>query len=313
MKDSQQAVEEHNKKGRWLLSNIEAFSLATGIIGLVVDTISLVSFAVGAWRFGNGDNSGTSGRALFVLITGLVLVYGWLMSAWMITRQALNRVPSAPYEKSLDDTAARSTVGIGLILAPLAVIWFAIAFGGGGASPQTLVSVTPTIVPTTSAGSDFATPTTMPGSAEKTDVAMGIVFGELFAMLFLYPLVGLGLWGCQSLVMPLVYSDLESSDIPATVETARVRADIDENWDSWEKRISIELGRYNWVTVNRLQDMADLLGAHLESIELAFAKYASTHAVEVKYGHLHNAPGFLISDFRVLVNSDYDLGEWYLD
>ena len=306
MDNIQEASPENEGKSQESLSKLEVFGLVTGVIGLIADTVGLVTFAAGIWGFANGKDSSALGYALFIMITGLLLVYGWLVLAWIITSRTLKRLPEPPVKSDLDDKATRSTAGIGLLLAPLAIIWFAITFTGNSAPLQSSTIPMPTVV-TPAPSADQATTSPTPTSLTSSETE-AIAFGVSLTMVFVYPLVGMGVYGCIYLLMPLVYGGLIDVEATTAEHSARIKAHLEENWADLEKRISMELKRYNWIEVNQVQDVADLLEVPLGSLEIVFAKYASTHPTEVKYGYLYNADGFQLSEGKVLVNADYDLG-----
>jgi hypothetical protein len=226
-----QEISKTDTGDRRTLSKLETLGLVTGIIGLVADTVGLVTFAAGIWSFEAGSSLDSSRYALFIVVTVLTLVYGWLVSAWVITRQAINRSPQSPNREFLADTATRSTTGVGLVLVPLAIIWFAIAFGGTGAPsrPPTPTTATPTIAPTVSEDSDLTTPSSDVPTSTQMDHTFSVVMGTVMAMGLLYPLTGLGIWGCQVLIMPLVYGDWPPGDATLTEHRECVRTDIELN------------------------------------------------------------------------------------
>ncbi len=312
MDNTQEVSPENEGKSQKSLSKLEVFGLVTGVIGLIADTVGLVTFAAGIWGFANDKGSSAPSYALFITVTGLLLVYGWLALAWIITSRTLKRFPGPPAKSDLDDKATRSTVGIGLLLVPLAIIWFAIAFSGNSVPLQSSAFPTPTVVtPALSMDQVTISPVSTSPTSSKTEA---IAAGVFFTMVYLYPLVGVGVYGCIDLLMPLVYGDLIDGAETTTAEySERIKAHLEENWANLEERISIELRRYNWIEVNQLQDVADLLEVPLGSLEIAFAKYASTHPTEVKYGYLYSANGFQLSEWKVLVNADYDLEDRYMD
>jgi hypothetical protein len=88
--------------------------------------------------------------------------------------------------------------------------------------------------------------------------------------------------------------------------------DVEDDWSKWEERITVELERSNWVVVSDLQDMADLFRVSADDLEYVFAKYASIHPGDVRYGYLYDSSGLWYEN-KVLVNAEYDLGEKYLE
>ena len=108
------------------LSKGEKFNLISAIIGLIADFIGISTFLAGILQFGGSSSS--AGYVLFKMSTALVFVYGWFIVAWVFTRRGLNRIEmSFRRYRSLDSIAGFSTLGVGVFLLPLAIIWY-IAF-----------------------------------------------------------------------------------------------------------------------------------------------------------------------------------------
>jgi hypothetical protein len=89
---------------------------------------------------------------------------------------------------------------------------------------------------------------------------------------------------------------------------------IDKNWDYLKKRIKIELTGYQWLDINRLTDVADLLEIDVSAISYAFARYAFENPSRVKYGYVYQRSDYekVTGIERVLVNiEELDDEEYY--
>lgn len=324
MEEKKEITPEESRENRESLSRLEIFGLVTGVIGLVADTIGLVTFLAGTWGFDNGDGATMPVYVMFIITTGLLVVYGWLILAWIVTSRTLKRFSEGPDRGDLEEKSARSTAGIGLALIPLAIIWSITAFSANGTSTQPSTFATPkATVVTPDEVDSLSSPTPDSPVSPQQGAGSGVVVAEsIFFTFFLFPLVGLGIFGCLNLLMPLVYGDLisgegstfDNEELRERVKAGRdvVRARMGESWADWEKRISLELSRNNWIELTDIQDMADLLDVPEGSLQIVFAKYASIHPTEVRYGLLFSSDGWVISEGMVLVNSGYDLGDRYI-
>jgi hypothetical protein len=303
MGDAQEVSVGDKGEGQNALSKIEVFGLVTGIVGLVADAIGLITFAAGVWGFTRDEGSGASGDGLFVIVTGLLLFYGWFVLAWIITVRNLKRYSLPPLKDNIKSAGACATIGVGLLLTPLAFIWLSIAFLGNSALSS---EVLPTTIAVTS--TPLVNQTSIHSTSTSISEAIDSAFCIGFVVIILYPFVGMGVFGCMAFLMPLVYDDsVEHNVRVATTEhNERVRAYIEDHWDDLEERISIEFELYNWIEVSDLQDLADLLDVPLKSIEIVFAKYALIHPTKVEYGYLYNDKGYKLSRWKVLVNSSLD-------
>lgn len=111
-----------SKTGRGRLSGVEKFGVVSGMIGLVADAIALITFVTGFVSLDTGPTA-ASGTTLFLIVTALLLLYGWFTLAWVLTKRGLGNIAKGQRWAALDDCSIRATVGVGLLIAPLALVW----------------------------------------------------------------------------------------------------------------------------------------------------------------------------------------------
>jgi hypothetical protein len=85
----------------------DIFFLVTTIIGLFADLLGLVTFIGGLWSF--GDQISTALRPAFIVISILIIFYGWIGLSWIVYKNTAN-------EQS-------ATFFGGTIVYPLVLIW----------------------------------------------------------------------------------------------------------------------------------------------------------------------------------------------
>jgi len=121
------------------LSKLERFGLWTGVIGLISDTIALVTFFAGFW----GTPSSTAvispvvnseGQATIVTISTLeiplvartvlflVLVYSWAIISWILARRSFRNRRIRSFEVVID-ILSRTVIGFGIIVLPIFAMW----------------------------------------------------------------------------------------------------------------------------------------------------------------------------------------------
>jgi len=64
------------------------------VVGLVADGIALSTFLAGLWGKSTEGESLPS-LILFYVLSGLLIIYGWLTLSWVLTRRGLNYIPKA--------------------------------------------------------------------------------------------------------------------------------------------------------------------------------------------------------------------------
>lgn len=108
------------------LSRFDKYNAVTGTTGLVLEIVSLIYTFTERWTRNAGEDQA---HAPFLTITGLVIPYVWLMLAWTLTRNGLNRVSDEDYRRQvLSNYVGRSVIGLGFFLAPLVLVWYRAAF-----------------------------------------------------------------------------------------------------------------------------------------------------------------------------------------
>lgn len=172
------------------LSNFEKFGLLSGIVGLLSDVIALSIFAVGLF---GANSSGTippplkGGEITFIVITGLILFYGWVALAWMAAIRRMNNLSkrtesfgemAADFVKGSSSKEIKSgaTFGVGCFLSPIVIIWLTI--------------VAMTTAPYFELSYSFAS-----------------IAGLAIAVVVCYLFLGRLVLTCLSLLLPFIYDD----------------------------------------------------------------------------------------------------------
>ena len=252
---------ENNKS----LSHREKFFLISGVIGLIVDLIALITFITGLWNFNiRQDSTSETPSSIFFVITGLLMLYGWIVLTWTLTRRGINHISEKwERQKALTRAIFYSSLGLGVFLFPLFSFW--------------LIAVSTT---------DHTT-----NVWDYVNLERGIIS---------FIAINISI----KFLMQMSYEDLMSSEdfIPSAIEKSKIRkrskefetsmavlkADVEKDWQKWEAKIDIELNRNTWVDVENLSDMAGSLDIPAECLEYVLAKYASIHPKKVKYGYLRH-------------------------
>ena len=97
------------------------------VVGLVADGIALSTFLAGLWGKSTEGESPPS-LILFYVLSGLLIIYGWLTLSWVLTRRGLNYIPKARRVENFDRVVAQGVSGVGLGILPLFIVWL-IAMG----------------------------------------------------------------------------------------------------------------------------------------------------------------------------------------
>lgn len=165
------------------MRGFEKFGLISGIVGLVADLIALGAFLIGFFSFGEVKGTLPS-KPLFLIVTALLLLYGWLSLAWVFARHGLSNMEPAKRRKALGDVISKAAGGIGLLLFPLDTLWL-IAVSTLGDDPIRVA--------------DMATE----GAPVLSPWPMYIVYFVLAVVV-----LGFGVAVVPAALMPLVYEDL---------------------------------------------------------------------------------------------------------
>jgi hypothetical protein len=160
------------------MNKIEKFGFYTAIVGLASDIIALTTFIGGLWGTSTTTVTApykdfpevstiTTVREIPTLISSvliLVLVYGWLVISWVVTRRSF-QLRKVVKESVFESIMHRSLIGIGIIILPIFATWLVITLQADvptsaqaknlQSRQATLVALTPTSVAT-------VTPTTLP-------------------------------------------------------------------------------------------------------------------------------------------------------
>lgn len=59
---------------------------------------------------------------------------------------------------------------------------------------------------------------------------------------------------------------------------------VEQEWTSWEKRVMVELSRWQWVHPNNFSDVAATKGLNTQEIRYILATYALKHPETTKFG-----------------------------
>jgi hypothetical protein len=106
------------------MSRLEKFGLITGAFGLIGDLIAFVGFIAGLINFSHlDDSSAASATAVLLIVSALILIYGWLSISWILANQALNKIAYFVTDDSLKDNINRIVAGVGFVIAPLIAGW----------------------------------------------------------------------------------------------------------------------------------------------------------------------------------------------
>lgn len=309
---------EEIEGSRYSLSGLEKFNLAAAIIGLFADGVGLITFFTGLWSFENTVKSNAV-FYLYIIATGLVILYGWGVISWILTRRKILQYEILFDRRIVLNSKAGSTVaGVGIALIPIVAIWFIVTYLGvfaeelstepfGETIPTTEIS---TLVPMSE------TPITNGVGQTKNTPDYSSAFGyTVISLMFVYPFLGIGVFASISFLMPISYSDIPSPDDRAlrSIYVDKMKETIDTEWAIWEERLILEIERHKWVTVHDLQDFADLLDVPIDAIEMAFATFANRFPKEVRYGYLYNEDNWRVSEYKVLVNVHSDLEGKYFE
>jgi hypothetical protein len=92
------------------------------VVGLVADGIALSTFLAGLWGKSTEGESLPS-LILFYVLSGLLIIYGWLTLSWVLTRRGLNYIPKARRAENFDRVVAQGVSGVGLGILPLFIVW----------------------------------------------------------------------------------------------------------------------------------------------------------------------------------------------
>lgn len=100
------------------MSNLERFGLISGIIGLVVDLISLVTFVLGYWQPATSNQTNGGMPAILIVVTGLLIFYGWVVISWALTRRKY-LIQKRRRQKKLFESSGDAVLGVGIFVAPI--------------------------------------------------------------------------------------------------------------------------------------------------------------------------------------------------
>lgn len=202
------------------LSRTEKFFLISGIIGLVADVIALVTFLTGLLNLDTHQGSANSFHlALFRWGTALLLVYTWFLLTWIIARRGLSILPEGRRRRLLEAKVLRGVIGSGVLLAPLAVLWWVAVIwsiiASADAPRQYSQSPEPQSTSETLAGPTVALPSAYPTSdiatprsSPDTSVEEVQLMSLFMCLPVLYPALGGAIFFGVGTLMPLFYTDL---------------------------------------------------------------------------------------------------------
>ncbi len=200
------------------MTRLEKFGLATGVIGLFADGIALATFLSGLWGSQPSHSGGDEMPAILLIILAVTIVYGWLALCWFLVRKDfLARKGKRKQDKpEYTGVAFRAVVGIGILMAPLALAWWA-AVSRGDISQQAIPIQTSPAVLTPSASPSptlFGNSTSVPPIANSrvtTSSSDTTAIGCIFPIV--HVVVAVGIYLVLILLMPMLYSDMPPVDI----------------------------------------------------------------------------------------------------
>lgn len=120
------------------MNKLERFGLFTGIIGLLSDTIALITFMAGFWgsptktavavpatTHAAGTTIEVTGYEIPLVIRAILiffLIYSWAAISWVLVRRSF-RLRKHRKPAIIADIVFRSVVGIGILVLPIFAMW----------------------------------------------------------------------------------------------------------------------------------------------------------------------------------------------
>ena len=201
------------------ISKLEKINLVFGLVGLLADFAALLTFATGLINFNQVIPTSVpiaSAFTTFVIVSGLLIAYGWFTVCWYLTRRLFvltKYTRLAAFHFPLSTLSARAVAGIGLFLIPLIISWLVVSTSKVSASAQTNMPATPMPTPT-STPTPTATPTLLPNETPASINARtlpssdygstSVIFGTMFGT----PALGFVIWASINLLMPLIHVEM---------------------------------------------------------------------------------------------------------
>jgi len=195
------------------MSKLEKFGLVTGIISLVADCIALLTFFSGIWNPTSSNSTPGELPLIYRGILALTIVYGWLSTSWALARKSFLAREDKPEKKFLITTLS-ATIGIGLIVLPFTMAWWAANAQGRMIEYQAKMDRINAIRATLTIQAFLApiatgTPQTRAVHSPPSPVDEAIMMCAPFTHITL----GVGIFLALTLLMPLVYPDMPTPPI----------------------------------------------------------------------------------------------------
>lgn len=167
------------------MSRAERVNFTLAMISLAADSIALFVFASGVSSipqilgYSLEDARAESASRAFNIFSGLIIAYGWLAVSWYLTRRVFVLRGDKPvaFVAPLFSRSRRIVFGVGLFLVPTIVSWGIVVFSD------------PHSPPSQSGGPPY-----------HFFTVVGFILGT--------PLLGLAIWGCINLLMPIVHVEM---------------------------------------------------------------------------------------------------------
>ena len=146
------------------MSFVEKAGLLFGFVGLLADFAALVAFTYGfasLEQFVPSNITSNSASSFFRWFSGLVIIYGWFITSWYLTRRTFVLRYEKPrgYKNPLRSRSIRTIFGVGLFLVPTFIYWSIVNATPSGSTIQSFqqapsrtieaATLTPKITPTT--------------------------------------------------------------------------------------------------------------------------------------------------------------------